>query len=58
MKRKRRVEQPDRRRPLVEMNLLAESKARSAVGSRGCASLLSRLFAGGLICMLLWQGLS
>ncbi len=54
----RRAAQPERRRPLVEMSLIGEAKARSVAVSRGCASLFGRLFAGVVIFALVWQGLS
>lgn len=47
MKRKR-DEQAERRRPVVEPNLAAHSAGRSTVGRKGCASLLSR----GLLLMV------
>jgi len=56
--RKRRVQQTERRRPLVEINLAGESKTRSAAASKGCAALLSRLGIGMLIAVAVWQGLS
>lgn len=56
--KRRRVEQTERRRPLVEMNLVGEAKTRSAAASRGCAALLGRVLGGVLVAMTVWQGLS
>lgn len=56
--KQRRVEQPDRRRPAVEINLIGEAKARSARATKGCASLLGRVFLGALVFIIVWQGLS
>ena len=42
MKRKR-VERIERRRALVEINLIGDSRSRpAAIGRRGCMSLISR----------------
>jgi hypothetical protein len=57
MKRKR-PQQPEKRRMLVELNLLDESRARLATSSRGCASLLGRFMVGAIVCLAVWQGLS
>jgi hypothetical protein len=55
--KRRRVERVERRRPPVELNLIGgEAKKRSAAGSRGCLPLLSRLFLGTLVLLLLWPG--
>ena len=40
--KRRRVEVQERRRPVVEINLLAQAKGRAAAASRGCLSLLGR----------------
>lgn len=40
--KRRRVEVQERRRPLVEINLLGQAKGRAAAASRGCLSLLGR----------------
>jgi hypothetical protein len=56
--KRRQVEHTERRRPMVEMNLLGEVKARSGTRSRGCASLLGRLMGGAALLLLLWPGLS
>lgn len=37
------VEQPERRRPLVELNLLGDVRVRAVRSARGCASMLSRV---------------
>jgi len=40
--KQRRVERVERRRPLVELNLIAESKPRLAVPRAGCLGFLTR----------------
>lgn len=55
--KRRRIERPERRRALVEMNLLGESKARSIVARRGCAAMLGRLLGGVLVVLVLGSGL-
>ena len=56
MKRKR-PEQPDRRRPRVEPNLSGQADTRSPVGRRGCASLLGRTLMLVLIALVVAVGL-
>ena len=40
--KQRRIERVERRRPLVELNLIAESKPRLAVPRAGCLGFLTR----------------
>lgn len=56
--KRRRVQQPERRRPLVEINLAGDTRPGSAVRRRGCASLLTRITVMALIAVQLWQGLN
>jgi len=37
VKKKKRPEREERRRPLVEINLIADTKSRSPMARRGCA---------------------
>lgn len=53
----RRVEQVDRRRPRVELNLTGEVKKRTAGASRGCSSLIARLLGLALVILLVRSGL-
>jgi hypothetical protein len=55
--RRRRVD-VERRRPLVELNLIGEAKKRSSAVSTGCASLIGRFLGGALVVLLLRLGLS
>ena len=55
--KKRKIERAERRRPLVELNLLGETRSRSSATSRGCAALLGRLLGGTVFILLLKLGL-
>jgi len=44
--KKKREERVERRRPLVEPNLIGESKNRSVVSPRGCLSFFSPILVG------------
>lgn len=51
--------QPDKvekRRPLVDLNLVGDTRIRSVSASRGCASLVGRLLAGLLLLVCLGPG--
>lgn len=50
----KRDEPEERRRPTAELNLMSEAKARSAAASKGCASLIGRVF---VLLMILGLGL-
>jgi hypothetical protein len=52
------MEDEERRRAKVELNLISEAKERSKVASRGCASLIGRLLGGALLLVTLALGLS
>ena len=41
--RRKRTEQAERRRPLIELNLISEGKGKKAVRRRGCVSFLGVL---------------
>lgn len=49
--------QPEKRRPLVEFNLVGDAKASRRV-PRGCASLLSRVLLGIALLITVGAGLS
>jgi hypothetical protein len=53
----KRQDQTEKRRRLVEINLLSETKARSAAASKGCAGLISRFLGGAVLVLLLRLGL-
>lgn len=56
MKRKQ-IERVERRRSLVDLNLLGEAKARARVGAKGCASLLGRILIDAAVLVVLVAGL-
>jgi len=56
--KRRQIERVERRRSLVDLNLLGEAKARARTGARGCASLLGRLLIDAALVVLLAAGLS
>jgi hypothetical protein len=55
--RRQRVDQVEKRRTLVELNLIGDGKNRSAAANRGCASLITRLLGGAVFLLLLRLGL-
>lgn len=55
--KRRRVDQVEKRRRLVEINLVGDARARAASPSRGCATLISRFLGGALFILLLRLGL-
>jgi len=56
--KQRRVERVERRRALVELNLVADAKTRSARGPRGCGSLFGGILIDVAILVLAMLGLS
>jgi hypothetical protein len=46
MKQRRKEKQVERRRPLVEPNLVGETKSGSSVAPKGLLALLRRLLGG------------
>jgi hypothetical protein len=58
MKRRQIEQHVERRRSLVDLNLLGEAKARARTGARGCASLLGRVLIDAALVVLLAAGLS
>ena len=56
--KRRRIEQPERRRRLVELSLIgSEVRSGPAARARGCASLLSRLMVDTAIVVIVLVGL-
>jgi hypothetical protein len=53
----RRVEREERRQPHVELNLASDAKVRSAAASKGCLSMIKRIFTGAVFLMILGLGL-
>lgn len=56
--KRRRVDPVEKRRPLVELNLIGEAKSRSAAAPKGCASRIMRFLGGAVFLLLLGPGLS
>ena len=56
--KRRQIERVERRRSLVDLNLLGEAKTRARTGARGCASLLGRVLIDAALVVLLAAGLS
>ena len=56
--KRRRIERVERRRALVELNLVGDVKTRSTRGPRGCASLFGGILIDVAILVLAVLGLS
>lgn len=55
--KRRRIEHEEKRRPLVEMNLIDEARPRLGVSRKGCLSFLTPVMLGVAALLIFGLGL-